>query len=146
MDNVHKEAVTTIENCLPNRNELDREIFAMEGIPEDIKEQHRQRVLTQYYEEQAERRAATGNPTPGSAESSAPKKAKTEEKGDLKKRLAEFKAKRAQAQQSGPASDGASTPTGAGQAPQPPESGSPPIQLVCSRPNWCISSISLTPQ
>ncbi|KAI9710884.1 MAG: inosine-5'-monophosphate dehydrogenase [Chrysothrix sp. TS-e1954] len=115
MNQVHKEALTAVENCLPNRNELDREIFAMEGIPDDVKQQHDQRVLTGYYEAQAEHQKVTGNPTSGIAGATAPKKPKVEETSDLKKRLAEFKAKKAQqAQSSAPGSNGANTPTSAG--------------------------------
>ena len=89
MNQVHKENLTAIENALPNRAGLDVEIFGMEGIPEDIVQQHNQRVLTNYHQAEAERRAATGNVTPGAAGNNAVKKPKFESPSDLKKRLAE---------------------------------------------------------
>jgi hypothetical protein len=92
MNQVHKETLTTVENALPNRANLDVEIFGMEGIPEDILAAHNQRVLSQLQLAEAQRRAATGNPAPGSG-GSAPKKPKFESPEELKKRLAEHKAR-----------------------------------------------------
>lgn len=113
MSQVHKETLTTIENALPNRADLSVEIFGMEGIPDDVLQQHRQRVITQFHQELADRRQATGNPPPGAAQASAPKKVKIESPADLKKRLAEHKAKKAaEATAAGAAGSdsGASTP------------------------------------
>ena len=62
MTQVHKETLTTIENALPNRSNLDVEIFGMEGIPEDIVTSHNQRVLSQFAQAEAERRAASTRP------------------------------------------------------------------------------------
>ena len=45
MNQVHKETLTAIENALPNRVGLDVEIFGMEGIPEEIVQQHNQREV-----------------------------------------------------------------------------------------------------
>ena len=45
MSQVHKENLSAVDNALPNRAGLDIEIFGMEGIPEDIVQQHTQRVL-----------------------------------------------------------------------------------------------------
>ena len=95
MTQVHKETLTSIENALPNRAGLDVEIFGMEGVPEDIIQQHNQRLLQQFAEEEAERRATTGNPAPGSAGATGAKKPKLEGPSDLKKRLAEHRAKKA---------------------------------------------------
>lgn len=95
MTQVHKETLTSIENALPNRAGLEVEIFGMEGVPEDIIQQHNQRLLQQFAEEEAERRASTGNPAPGSAGATGAKKPKLEGPSDLKKRLAEHKAKKA---------------------------------------------------
>ena len=78
MNQVHKETLQSVENALANRASLDIEIFGMEGIPEDIVQTHKQRVLQQFYAEQAERRAATGNPPQGSGQSHHPKKPKLE--------------------------------------------------------------------
>lgn len=65
----------------------------MEGVPEDIITQHNQRIITNFYQEQAERHAATGNPPPGQGR--AAKKIKIESADDLKTRLAKFRAEKA---------------------------------------------------
>src|ERR1700760_3378373 len=88
MNQVHKEQLTAVENALPNRQGLEVEIFGMEGIPDDVIQSHNQRVLQQFYEAQAERRAKSGNRAPG--EESDNKKIKLETPEELKKRLAEF--------------------------------------------------------
>ena len=93
MTQVHKETLTSIENALPNRSNLDVEIFGMEGIPADVVNSHNQRVLSQFAQAEAERRAATGNPGPGGSQAGGVKKPKFESPADLKKRLAEHKAK-----------------------------------------------------
>ena len=98
MTQVHKESLTTIENALPNRAGLDVEIFGMEGIPDDVTQTHNQRVVQQHVQAEAERRAATGNPGPGAVGEGGGgggKKPKFESPSDLKKRLAEHKAKKA---------------------------------------------------
>ncbi|MCJ1442076.1 MAG: hypothetical protein MMC23_002568 [Stictis urceolatum] len=96
MNQVHKEQLNQIDNALPNRANLDVEIFGMEGIPEDVTQAHNQRVLSNYAQAEAERRAVTGNPAPGgSSQGSAPKKPKFESPSEMKKRLAEHKAKKA---------------------------------------------------
>lgn len=94
MNQVHKESLDKVENALPNRQGLDIEIFGMEGVPDDIVQQHNQRIITNFYTAQAERHAATGNPPPGQAGGQGPaKKIKIETPEELKKRLAEHKAK-----------------------------------------------------
>lgn len=111
MNQVHKENLTAIENALPNRAGLDIEIFAMEGIPEDIVQQHNMRVLQAFHQAEAERRAATGNPAPGSAANTATKKPKFESPAELKKRLAEHKAAKLAAEQNGTSTgSGGNTP------------------------------------
>ena len=112
LNQVHKETLTTIENALPNRSNLDVEIFGTEGIPPDVADAHRQRVLTQYAQAEAERRAATGNPAPGGVGGdNAAKKQKVESKDDIKKKLAEFKARKAAGlQQSDTALNSPTTP------------------------------------
>ena len=112
MTQVHKETLATIENALPNRSGLDVEIFGMEGIPEDVVTSHNQRILQQFAQAEAERRAATGNPGPGGAGAGAAKKPKLETPSDLKKRLAEHKAKIA-AEKAAGVSSGDVTPMGA---------------------------------
>ena len=115
MTQVHKESLTIIENALPNRSGLEVEIFGMEGIPGDVAFQHQQRVLQNFAQAEAERRAATGNPPPGTIGGTQPKKPKFESPADLKMRLAEHKAK--MAVQAAGAGSGESTPTGAAQSP-----------------------------
>ncbi|MCJ1295435.1 hypothetical protein MMC34_006998 [Xylographa carneopallida] len=136
MTQVHKETLTTIENALPNRSNLDVEIFGMEGIPDDVVSSHNQRVLSQFAQAEAERRAATGNPGPGGVGAGAVKKPKIEEISDIKKRLAEHKAKKA-AEQAVGISSGDATPIdgghgspglGAAYGQNPSFAGSPPFQ------------------
>lgn len=94
MNQVHKETLTSVENALPNRQGLDIEIFGMEGVPEDIVQQHNQRIIQNFYTAQAERQAATGNPPRGQSGGQGPtKKIKFETPEELKKRLAEHRAK-----------------------------------------------------
>ena len=139
MTQVHKETLTAIENALPNRSNLDVEIFGMEGIPTDIVASHNQRVVTQFAQAEAERRAATGNPAPGAGGSSGVKKPKFESPADLKKRLAEHKAKVA-AEEAAGISSGNGTPISAGLDSQSPAVGGPPgyvsrffsyMQVIC---------------
>ena len=110
MTQVHKETLTIIENALPNRSGLDVEIFGMEGIPDDVAQSHNQRVLQQFAQAEAERRAATGNLGPAGV-AGTPKKPKFEPTSDLKKRLAEHKAKKA-AEEAAGISSGGNTPSG----------------------------------
>lgn len=136
MSQVHKETLTTIENALPNRADLNVEIFGMEGIPEDVLQQHRQRVITQFHQEQADRRQATGNPPAGSAAGSAPKKPKLESPSDLKRRLAEHKAKKAAEAAGGGAAgseSGNSTPLTGPMGMQSPAPAQSPDPYVSSR-------------
>ena len=115
MSQVHKEQLTEIENALPNRAGLDVEIFGMEGVPDDVLQAHQQRVATQFHQAEAERQAATGNPPSGSNARGQPaKKPKLEDVSEIKKRLAEHRAKRAEGAAGG--SSGEATPVGAGQA------------------------------
>lgn len=93
MNQVHKETLQCVENALPNRSGLDIEIFGMEGVPEDILQQHNQRIIQNFYQAQAERAAATGNPPRGHAVQGPAKKIKYETPEELKKRLAEHRAK-----------------------------------------------------
>ncbi|MCJ1358179.1 MAG: hypothetical protein MMC33_008177 [Icmadophila ericetorum] len=128
MTQVHKETLTSIENALPNRSNLDVEIFGMEGIPQDVANSHRQRVLSQFAQAEAERRAATGNPGSGVGGVPVAKKPKLESAEDLKKRLAEHKAKKA-AEQAAGISSGDVTPVGAGQGSPSPAVGQSPAYV-----------------
>jgi hypothetical protein len=112
MNQVHKETLTTVENALGNRAGLDYEIFGMEGIPEDVVQAHNQRIIAQFYQAEAERRAATGNPGPGAGGGAGPaKKPKFESPSELKKRLAEHKARMSEQAAAG-GSSGGNTPAG----------------------------------
>lgn len=113
MTQVHKETLAVIENALPNRSGLEVEIFGMEGIPEDIVQSHNQRVLQSIAQAEADRRAATGNVGQDGAASGAIKKPKFESPSELKKRLAEHKAKKTSEEASG-FSSGDNTPGGLG--------------------------------
>lgn len=92
MNQVHKETVSQVENALPNRQGLDVEIFGMEGVPQDILEQHRTRIIQNFYQAQESRRLATGNPLPGQSLNSARKKIRFETAEELLRRLAEWRA------------------------------------------------------
>ncbi|EXJ55127.1 hypothetical protein A1O7_08052 [Cladophialophora yegresii CBS 114405] len=110
MSQVHKENLTAVDNALPNRVGLDIEIFGMEGIPEDIVQQHNQRVLTNFHQAQAERQAATGNNAQNGPVPSAPKKPKVEQISDIKARLAAHKAAKLAAENGEGGSSGGNTP------------------------------------
>lgn len=115
MSQVHKEQLTEVENALPNRAGLEVEIFGMEGMPDDVLKAHQQRVAAQFHQAEVERQATTGNPPAGGSAGGPPaKKPKLEAASDLKKRLAEHRAKRQEAIAGG--SSGEGTPIGAGQA------------------------------
>ena len=108
MNQVHKETLTSVDNSLPNRQGLEVEVFGTEGIPDDVRQAHDQRIIAAYYQAEAERRAATGNPAPGGSQGGQAKKPKFESPADLKKRLAEHKAKKAEQTANG--SSGGNTP------------------------------------
>ncbi|KAF4124837.1 ZnF C2H2 [Geosmithia morbida] len=96
LNQVHKENLEYVENALPNRQGLEVEIFGMEGIPHEVLETHRNRLVQNFYQAQEDRRLATGNPLPGQAKHQR-KKIKIETEEELKKRLAEWRAKRHEA-------------------------------------------------
>ncbi|AEO68187.1 uncharacterized protein THITE_2117609 [Thermothielavioides terrestris NRRL 8126] len=129
MNQVHKETLTSVENALPNRQGLDVEIFGMEGVPEDIVQQHNQRIIQNFYTAQAERQAATGNPPRGQSGGQGPaKKIKYETPEEIKKRLAEHRAR--VAAQKAAAANGVAPPAAPvdGQSPAQGASPFPPPQ------------------
>lgn len=130
MTQVHKETLGQIDNALPNRSNLDVEIFGMEGIPDDVVQSHNTRVLTQFAQAEAERRAASGNPAPGSAAANAAKKPKFESPSDIKKRLAEHKAKKVAEESIGGGSGGLTPLDAAGN--QSPGFGQAPGFVILS--------------
>lgn len=111
MNQVHKETLTSVDNSLPSRQGLEVEIFGMEGIPEDVAQAHNQRIITGFYQQEAERQRATGNPGPGGQVGGQSKKPKFESPAELKKRLAEHKARKAEQAAAG-GSSGDNTPGG----------------------------------
>ncbi len=110
MNQVHKESLSHVENALPNRQGLDVEIFGMEGIPEEIVQQHNQRIIQNFYQEQADRYAATGNPPPGQNPKRNPKKVKVESPEEIKQRLADHRARLAAQKATSGGSGGNPTP------------------------------------
>lgn len=131
MNQVHKESLSNVENALPTREGLDIEIFGMEGVPEDIVQQHQQRIIQNFYQAQADRYAATGNPPPGQNGGQGPaKKIKVETSDELKKRLAEHKM-RVAAQKAAGVTGNAAPPPRDGQSPSqaaPPQGTYPQQQ------------------
>lgn len=105
MNQVHKETLSQVENALPNRQGLEVEIFGMEGIPQEVLEQHRNRIIQNFYQAQEDRRIATGNPPPGQSKNPK-KKIKIETAEDLLKRFAEYRAQRKAAAANGGVMEG----------------------------------------
>ncbi len=130
MSQVHKENLTAVDNALPNRAGLDIEIFGMEGIPEDIAQQHTQRVLTNFHQAQADRQGAAANAAQGGQNPTAPKKPKIESVSDIKKRLAEHKAAKLAAEKDNGGSSGGSTPAAVASAQVQPQSQAPPVSRL----------------
>lgn len=106
MNQVHKETLDHVENALPNRQGLEVEIFGMEGMPTDILEQHRNRIIQNFYQAQEERRVATGNPLPGQQMQNSRKKIKYETAEELLARFADWRVNRHNAPASGGAMEG----------------------------------------
>lgn len=65
MNQVHKETLTHVENANPGRQGLEIEIFGMEGVPQDILDQHNNQVTEAHWQEEQERARITGNPMRG---------------------------------------------------------------------------------
>ena len=93
LNQVHKETLNQVENALPNRQGLEVEIFGMEGMPQEALDQHRNRIIQNFYQAQEDRRVATGNPLPGGA-GHARKKLKVETAQELLARFAEFRVRK----------------------------------------------------
>ncbi|GAB7363165.1 hypothetical protein MBLNU230_g3449t1 [Neophaeotheca triangularis] len=84
MDQVHKEKPDLIENALQSRADPTVEIFGMEGIPEDVLQEHNRRISEMWHKQEHDRRVATGNPPPGQTHES--KRQKKEDPADVKAR------------------------------------------------------------
>lgn len=138
MNQVHKETLSHVENALANRQGLDVEIFGMEGVPEDVKKQHEERIVKNYFDAQRERFEATGNPPPG--EGRPTKKIRVESPEELKKRFAEFRANKAAGKTQG--SNGA--PAAAPGAVQSPAQSGSPGTFVSTTTSSVPSAVTLT--
>lgn len=138
MNQVHKETLSHVENALANRQGLDVEIFGMEGVPEDVKKQHEERIVKNYFDAQRERFEATGNPPPG--EGRPTKKIRIESPEELKKRFAEFRANKAAGKTQG--SNGA--PAAAPGAVQSPAQSGSPGTFVSTATTSVPSAVTLT--
>lgn len=94
MNQVHKENLTFVENAIAGRQGLDIEIFGMEGVPDEVLEQHNQKVTQDHFAEEQERARLTGNPVRGLYVNGAaqPKKKYkvTEDEEELENRAAQF--------------------------------------------------------
>jgi hypothetical protein len=95
MNQVHKETLSHVENAIPGRSGLDIEIFGMEGVPQEVVDQHNQQVTHKHFEEEQERARVTGNPVRGLySNGTAPpnKRAKVKESLDeIVSRVAKFR-------------------------------------------------------
>lgn len=67
LQQVHKEQLTAIENALEGREDPSIEIFGMEGMPDEVYNNHREAVIRDWQKRVAEHTALTGNPPPGTA-------------------------------------------------------------------------------
>ncbi|KAJ5543339.1 hypothetical protein N7535_005767 [Penicillium sp. DV-2018c] len=151
LSQVHKEQLTQVANALPNRMGPDVEIFGMEGIPQDVLLAHQQRVASQFQQAELDRQHATGNPPAGAPSSGAPAARRPKlDMDEMKKKLAEHKAKRAEARAGGNSGDvtpnaavQSTTPSGYAQSSQvtpapaqqysyPPPYGGPPPAAAAS--------------
>jgi len=115
MEQVHKETLEQVENALPGRESIDLEIFGTEGIPESEVAAHNQRIMAEYAQKEADRRAASG-------QSNGPKKPKI----DISKELdpEEIK-KKLEAHKKAMASGGVTPVTPVGGSMSPGRSQSP---------------------
>ncbi|KAJ2967364.1 hypothetical protein NUW58_g10473 [Xylaria curta] len=129
MNQVHKESLSSVENALPNRQGLDVEIFGMEGIPEDIVQQHNQRIIQNFYQAQAERPA---------------KKIKAETPDEIKKRLAEHRARVAAQKGANAGSATHTPPQGLPDGHSPGQSASPGAFVCDMAYPYAISELTVS--
>jgi hypothetical protein len=93
MNQVHKENLSQVENAIPGRQGLDIEIFGMEGVPQEIIDQHNQAVTHKHFEEEQERARISGNPVRGLY--SKPTQAQQEKRVKVKESIEDIKARAA---------------------------------------------------
>lgn len=112
MSQVHKVDITTIENTLPGRDDINLEIFGMEGVPANAVASHNQRIATEYANTYGHRPTASNNQNQAGGGEPAAKKIKKETPEELKARLAAWRAKKAAEKAAGGAGalTGVSTP------------------------------------
>ncbi len=60
MEQVHKETLEAVDNAIPGRESVDLEIFGTEGIPDNEVAAHNQRIMAEFAQKEADRRAASG--------------------------------------------------------------------------------------
>lgn len=144
MNQVHKETLSHVENALPNRQGLDVEIFGVEGMPEDIRKQHEERIIKNFFDAQKERFEATGNPPPGEARPQ--KKIKVETPDELKKRFADFRAKKAAAKAAGIPFTGVQAPALPPNVQSPAQTGNPATFVSCFPSSTCYAAMLTIPQ
>jgi len=97
MQQVHKETLTEVDNAIEGRRDPFPEVFAMSGIPQELLDAHKQRIMNAFFAMEAEHRARTGNPPAGTGSTGQPssKRIKVEESEEqIKARLAEHRARR----------------------------------------------------
>lgn len=97
MSQVHKENLSFVENAIEGRQGLTPEVFGMMGIPEDLIEARNQRIYNEFFKNEAEHRARTGNPPPGQKQGEPNSKRRKFEESleDMQARKAAHRAKRA---------------------------------------------------
>ena len=100
---VHKENLEKVDNAMPGREGFEVTVYGMIGMPEVLLEHHRQTLTTEFFKREAERRAETGNPPPGTqnAENADKKRQREEPIDETKARLAEFRAAKKRAKEAG---------------------------------------------
>ncbi|KAF2678919.1 hypothetical protein K458DRAFT_347864 [Lentithecium fluviatile CBS 122367] len=134
MNQVHKENLTHVENAIQGRGGLEIEIFGMEGVPEEIVDQHNQQVTQKHFAEEAERQRLTGNPARGAfANGDAPlnKRARVHETiEEIAKRAEKYRQDRINGVLPPPAAEAdKATPPAAQPFGAPPGVSAPPFPL-----------------
>lgn len=101
LQQVHKETLQKVENALEHRQGLEVEIFGMEGIPQDLVDQRKQRVIREFEATAEAKRRLTGNPLPGMPVQHLPK-INNESAEEMRDRFAKWKKDRAEGRLAAP--------------------------------------------
>ncbi|KAJ5085878.1 hypothetical protein N7532_010649 [Penicillium argentinense] len=149
MSQVHKKELTEVAGAIEGRRGLDVEIFGMEGIPAEAIRLHENQIRHEYAEMNREHMERTGNPMPGSGiqppPSKKPKLDVTEDVSNMKKRLAEHRAKRA-AEAAAAAAAAATEPSSGNGTPASPASNTPVAAAAAQNvPNALSLAAGLVP-